>query len=132
MFNEELARKGYAQAYPYPPNTAHVAEFATAQHSASAAGLGIWGLPIAQKCKLADRGNGIGEGTPGCAAGSRQQPGHEPDPRGSKPPPRAGGDYDCSDFDTQAQAQRVYDADPSDPNGLDGYPEDGEACESLP
>jgi hypothetical protein len=51
-------------------------------------------------------------------------------PSNDSAPP--GRDLDCSDFDTQAQAQRVYDADPSDPHDLDGSPEDGVACESLP
>jgi hypothetical protein len=48
--------------------------------------------------------------------------------------------YDCSDFATQEEAQAVYDADPSDPSGLDGPigPDNdtrgtpGVACESLP
>ena len=185
MFNEELVRKGYAQAYPYPPNTTYEAKFAAAQRMARTSGLGIWGLTKAQKCKLADRGYGIGEGTPGCTGSSRHQRGSNPAPgadldcsdfatraqaqaqlfpgdpygldsdgdgeacedlpagpgasntpyhtaRNGRPPLPADGDYDCSDFRTQAQAQRVFDADPSDPNGLDGYPEDGEACESLP
>jgi micrococcal nuclease len=188
MFNEELVRRGYAQAYPYPPNTTYEARFAAAQRMARTANLGIWELTRAQQCKLADRGNGIGEGTPGCAASSPHQPvsepapgadldcsnfatraqaqakllpgdpygldsdsdgeaceelpawpgrdsgsaGRNPAPRGGRPPGPADSDYDCSDFETQAQAQRVYNADPSDPNGLDGYPEDGEACESLP
>jgi endonuclease YncB( thermonuclease family) len=47
-------------------------------------------------------------------------------------------DLDCGDFGTQGAAQAVYDADPSDPHGLDGpigpnssgVP--GLACESLP
>ncbi len=42
------------------------------------------------------------------------------------------GDLDCSDFATQEQAQAELDADPSDPNGLDGNDNDGVACESLP
>lgn len=37
-------------------------------------------------------------------------------------------DLDCDDFATQAEAQATYDADPSDPNGLDAD-SDGEACE---
>jgi len=39
--------------------------------------------------------------------------------------------YDCGDFATQEQAQAVFDADPSDPYGLDN---DGDkiACETLP
>jgi hypothetical protein len=40
-------------------------------------------------------------------------------------------DQDCSDFTTQAEAQAVYDQDPSDPNNLDAD-NDGKACESLP
>ena len=46
--------------------------------------------------------------------------------------PGSSGDLDCSDFATQAEAQQIYDADPSDPYGLDGYDNDGRACESLP
>jgi hypothetical protein len=37
-------------------------------------------------------------------------------------------DVDCADFPTQAQAQAVLVADPSDPNGLDGN-KNGTACE---
>jgi len=44
----------------------------------------------------------------------------------------SGEDRDCSDFDTQAEAQRFYERNkPGDPHGLDGNG-DGEACESLP
>jgi endonuclease YncB( thermonuclease family) len=42
-------------------------------------------------------------------------------------------DKDCSDFDTQAEAQAFYDnAGPGDPHRLDGDDNDGRACESLP
>jgi hypothetical protein len=44
----------------------------------------------------------------------------------------SGGDLNCDDFATQEDAQAELDADPSDPNGLDGYDDDGIACESLP
>ena len=40
-------------------------------------------------------------------------------------------DCNCSDFATHAQAQTCFNADPSDPFGLDGD-NDGIACESLP
>ncbi|MFD1065679.1 excalibur calcium-binding domain-containing protein [Oceanobacillus locisalsi] len=40
-------------------------------------------------------------------------------------------DKNCSDFETQQEAQEHYDADPSDPDGLD-RDNDGIACESLP
>lgn len=39
--------------------------------------------------------------------------------------------YNCSDFDTQEEAQAVLEEDYSDPNYLDGD-DDGVACESLP
>jgi micrococcal nuclease len=66
MFNEELVEKGYAQAYPYPPNTAYEVRFEQAQREAKARDLGIWGLSLEQQCLLADRGNGIGEGSIKC------------------------------------------------------------------
>lgn len=40
-------------------------------------------------------------------------------------------DLDCTDFATQAQAQAVFNQDPSDPNRLDSD-NDGVACEALP
>jgi hypothetical protein len=40
------------------------------------------------------------------------------------------GDLDCSDFDSQEEAQAVLEEDSSDPNGLD-EDSDGEACEHL-
>jgi len=40
-------------------------------------------------------------------------------------------DRDCSDFDTQQEAQAVHDQDTSDPHRLDDDG-DGVACESLP
>lgn len=38
----------------------------------------------------------------------------------------------CDDFQFQEDAQAVYNADQSDPNGLDGNDNDGFVCESLP
>ncbi len=121
MFNVDLVEEGYAQAYPYPPNTKYEDRFAAAQDEARAAGLGIWGLSERQQCKLADRGNGIGEGTPGCVFEAPPEPDPTPIP--------SGGDLDCSDFASQLQAQETLDDDPSDPNGLDADG-DGEACET--
>ncbi len=56
----------------------------------------------------------------------------------SRGPSGADGSFNCEDFDTQEQAQEFFDADPSDPDGLDGPPGDaftgepGVACEGLP
>ncbi len=41
-------------------------------------------------------------------------------------------DLDCSDFATQEDAQAVFNADPSDPNHLDGKDKDGIVCPKLP
>jgi hypothetical protein len=54
------------------------------------------------------------------------------------PSPSGVDEFDCSDFDTQEQAQQTYEWDTRDPNGLDGPPgegytgEQGVACEGLP
>jgi micrococcal nuclease len=116
MFNETLVREGYAQVATFPPNVKYTDRFLDAQHEARAADRGLWGLPNGQLCQLADRGNGIGGGCTGSA----------------KPSPSSSfSDRDCSDFDSQPEAQEVLEDDPSDPNGLDGdY--DGVACEELP
>ncbi|MFC6965103.1 hypothetical protein ACFQL7_28240 [Halocatena marina] len=55
-----------------------------------------------------------------------------PDDSVELPPPSgdASDPYDCSDFDTHAQAQAVLENTPGDPSDLDGD-ENGVACESL-
>jgi micrococcal nuclease len=47
-----------------------------------------------------------------------------------RPSQRPAGDYDCKDFSSQAEAQRVFEQYPGDPFGLD-RDRDGVACESL-
>ena len=127
MLEEELLRRGLAQAYPYPPNTKYRARFARAQKEAQQAGRGIWGLSQSEECELADRGNGIGEGSTDCRRVTLQTDGGRGDSQDG-----SSGDLDCWDFATQEEAQGVLDEDPADPNGLDAEPEDGVACESLP
>ncbi len=120
IFNETLLRGGYAQLEIVAPNDRFEVLFRQAQDQARREERGIWGLPKAQQCQLANNGNGIGEGSPGCEQ-LRQPPRPEPPP---------GGDRDCGSFRSQAQAQAAYDADPSDPNRLDADG-DGEACEDF-
>ena len=45
-------------------------------------------------------------------------------------PASAAIDLDCADFASQADAQAVLDANPTDPNGLD-EDDDGQACEDF-
>ncbi len=136
MFNEVLVDEGYAQSYPYEPNTRYAGRFAAAQEQARAAGIGIWGLTLAQQCLLADRGNGIGEGTPGCsgaaasagssASGSAtvsSSASASAGSGGSAPAAPSGvGDIDCD------QVNGPIPTPPGDPDGLDGDG-DGLACE---
>jgi micrococcal nuclease len=144
MFNETLLRRGYAQVATFPPNVRYTDRFLAAQRKARAEGAGLWGLSSSEKCDLANRDNGIGEGSPACGgagsspdgqsgsgggSGSSRGSGGQPS---SGPPP--GGDYDCSDFDTADEAQRVFEeagGPQEDPYRLDGDG-DGEVCESLP
>lgn len=62
MFNETLLEEGYVQVATFPPNVRHLGRFRAAQRSAREAGRGIWSLPETERCRLADRGNGIGGG----------------------------------------------------------------------
>ena len=130
MFNEVLVEEGYAQAYPYEPNTEYEDRFASAQEEARRFDLGIWGLTLDEQCRLANHGNGIGEGSPGCGESSASATASsEPTSAATPSGGNSGGDLDCSDFGSQAEAQAALDADPSDPNGLDAEG-DGQACES--
>jgi micrococcal nuclease len=70
MMNVDMIRSGYAQVYVVPPNTKHEDELRKAQDQAKSAssgfGTGIWSLPPAEAARLADHGNGIGDGEGGC------------------------------------------------------------------
>jgi len=100
-----LIRRGLAWHYrQYAPNAT---EYARLQQQARSAGRGLWSQanPV-PPWTWRDRTSGPGE--------------------------TSAEDRDCSDFDTQPEAQRFFEAhQPGDPHGLDGNG-DGEACESLP
>jgi len=143
MFNEVPLEEGYAQTCPYEPNTKYADRFAAAQEEAPAAGLGIWGLSFAQQCKLANRGNGIGEGTAGCDGATANSsasatPGASPSasPSGSgRSAAGAGGgdrkqgaDAPAGDIDCDQVDGPIRRTPPGDPDNLDGD-NDGWACE---
>jgi endonuclease YncB( thermonuclease family) len=134
MFNGVLLRKGYAQTYIVKPNDEHRDDFEAAQKKAKENDLGIWGLPEARRCELANHGNGIGKGSPACRASLNPAPKHEAKPKRKHPPATSSGssvgpDLDCQDL-TYRQAQAEMAADSSDPFNLDADG-DGEACNSL-
>ncbi len=134
MFNEDLVEGGYAQAYPYPPDTKYADRFAAAQDRAAAAGRGIWALGPDQLALLTDRGNGIGDDgcaplTPEPAPVQQYEPPSTPAPVPVVPPvaPSVGGDLDCKDFGSLAEVRASIAA--GDPHGLDADG-DGSGCES--
>ncbi|MCS4194357.1 endonuclease YncB(thermonuclease family) [Salinibacter ruber] len=104
-----LIRRGLAWHYrQYAPNAT---EYARLQRQARNAGRGLWSqanptAPWEWRDRQSDSSSGPGE--------------------------TSTRDQDCSDFDTQPEAQRFFESrQPGDPHGLDGN-NDGEACESLP
>ena len=104
--NAALVRRGYAQSSTYPPDVAHQDLFLRAQREAREAERGLWGpRPTETTEKEAPR----------CDCSDNL--------------------YNCSDFDTQAEAQMCYDycqaLGRGDVHWLDDDC-DGVACESLP
>ena len=136
MFNEDLVEGGYAQVYPYPPNTRYADRLAAAQEQARAAGLGIWSMGPDQLALLTDRGNGVGGD--GCSSlAPEPQPQYEapaapapvpyPDVPATPTVPPVEGDLDCKDFGSLAEVRASIAA--GDPHGL-GADGDGSGCES--
>ncbi|WP_122090047.1 thermonuclease family protein [Halalkalicoccus subterraneus] len=104
-FNRALIDEGLARMYD--SQFSERPAFEDAEAEARNEGVGLWGFE-----------------------GSTEEPpadGTDEDEGGSD----NSADYDCSDFETQAEAQAVLDEDPSDPHGLDADG-DGTACETLP
>lgn len=91
MFNAQLLREGLAQVATFPPNTEYVNRFENIQAEARTAGLGIWGLSQSQQCELADRSNGIGEGSPGCTSAPEPEQQQEAAPEPAPQPSSGGG-----------------------------------------
>jgi len=125
MFNETLLKERYAQVATFPPNVKYVDRFLKDQREARKANRGLWGLSAAELCQQTDRNNGIGGG---CSGSEAESPAAS---QSASPESGADSNLDCASFETHAEAQRVLEQDPSDPNYLDGDG-DGVACEDLP
>ena len=106
MVNRRLVRDGYAYAYTNFPFQ-YADEFLRLQKQARENGRGLWGQAAMERAP-SPRSQGEAASRPG------------------------GGDRDCSDFSTRAEAQQFFEAaGAGDPHRLDGDG-DGQACESLP
>lgn len=113
-FNRQLLTDGYARLYE--SSFSKRSDFETAEANAQQNEVGLWNF---------DEPTSTPEPTPTATEMTEA-------PSGSVdiPPLPSDGDYDCSHFETQEQAQAVLEQDPSDPHRLDGD-DDGVACESL-
>lgn len=140
MVNAELVRLGYARVSTFPPDVKYQSLFLDLEREARSANRGLWAVATPSPTP-----------TPSAASAPATQPTVAPAPTTAQttpapataaptaPPTAAGFDpsryigqgdrYNCADFASQAQAQAVLRADPSDPNRLD-TDRDGIACES--
>lgn len=83
MFNVVLTSRGYGQVAIYQPNDRHETKLRKAQSRAKNNDRGLWGMTQRRQCKIANHGNGTGEGRPVCdrfegGSGSGTEPGVAP------------------------------------------------------
>lgn len=139
MVNAELVRLGFARVTTYPPDVKYAAMFVDLERQARAAATGLW-APLAPRStpaaslvpSVAPQASVPASLPTSAAAPVPVQTASAAAPAGFNPQAYIGqgNRYNCADFATQAQAQAVLRADPSDPNQLDGSDRDGIACES--
>src|SRR5688572_8584806 len=95
---------GGAEAAPDPSEenvpSRRALAFSRAQSEARTASKGILTLPHSGRCELADRGNGIREGSTDCRMVILQTDGSQGDSQAG-----SSGDLDCSDFATQEEPE---------------------------
>ncbi|WP_254545881.1 thermonuclease family protein [Halomarina pelagica] len=112
--NRQLIEQGYARMYDSSFSKRDA--FASAERAAQADDVGLWNYEPPR--------TSTPEPTPEPTPTPTPEPTPEPTPSGGD----GQRDYDCSDFDTQSEAQEYLTA--GDPHRLDGDG-DGVACESL-
>ncbi|MBH8600219.1 thermonuclease family protein [Thermoactinomyces sp. CICC 23799] len=122
---EKLLSEGLARVAVYPPNTKYQEKFESIQEEAKNKKVGIWSIDGYVTS------NGFDESV--VQAAKKEEQNQETKPKVT--PVYSGGDKDCSDFSSQAEAQRYFEAKGGSPsNNVDGLDRDhdGIACESLP
>lgn len=110
-FNHQLLEGGYARVYDSEFSLRE--QFDSTEEQSRSNSVGLWDF---------EGDSSTPTPTPTESSGGE---GDFPPPSGDSSDP-----YDCSDFDSQEQAQRYFESVEGDPSGLDGNG-DGEACESL-
>ena len=128
-FNLKLIQQGYARMYD--SEFSRRSTFASAEATARRNDVGLWSYEAATTTSTpsptptrTSTPSPTATRTPAPTAGSGRTTDID------LPPRPADGDYDCGHFDTQEQAQYVYERDAGDPHRLDAD-DDGTACESI-
>ena len=131
-FGAALLERGLARVYE-EGDASRERRYLDLESVARANGTGIWGFdgdPVPPGTAVPSPAGSSESATDADSSGSASGS----DGSDSDLPPRSGGPsdpYDCSDFDSQSQAQEYFESVSGDPSGLDGDG-DGVACESLP
>jgi micrococcal nuclease len=134
--NLQLVREGRAVVYDqYLDGCAATQDqYLQAESQAQQQRLGFWSQPnpiMPWDWRRGTRSTPAPSPSPIASPSPRLTPSSAASPARSPVATPANGDYNCSDFSTQAEAQRILDAYPGDPYKLD-RDHDGVACESLP
>ena len=128
-FNRQLLAKGLARMYD--SEMSKRSEYESVESTARNQGVGIWGYG---QDSGSQNGSATPTPTPTPASDSDEATESGSDGSLETPTPSGGEDdpYDCSDFDSQEQAQQWFENhDPdADPAGLDSDG-NGQACESI-
>lgn len=124
FFNRHMIEQGFAYEYTYNAPYKYQSEFKAAEASARNADRGLWAPGVCED-------HSAPQSAPAPAPTPKTVPAA---PAGNSGYSCSSNLYNCSDFDTQAEAQAVYEmcgGPATDIHRLDGEG-DGEACESLP
>ncbi|HEY0010960.1 MAG TPA: thermonuclease family protein [Candidatus Paceibacterota bacterium] len=130
---QKLIEEGYANEYTYDGEYRYQASFKQAEITARANKAGLWADGV---CDSSVPQKSVSEPSAVANGPVTKQP---PAPKPQPVVPASSGScsyntYNCTDFSTHAEAQRVYESCGgvgNDVHGLDGD-KDGDACESLP
>jgi len=131
FINELLVEEGWAQAYPYKPDTKYKETFELAETNAKLSNLGIWHVEEQEEEQETD--------TPEDSEQTETTQTEEETQEQTTTTPTSNyvcssDTYNCGDFDTHAEAQAVFEdcgGVSNDVHKLD-RDNDGIACESLP
>ena len=126
FINQELVAQGYATAVSYPPDIKYQDKFRQSEQQARSSNKGLWGTcntasPTPKPVTNTTSGTSTGGSTGTTNTQSNTY---------------SGGDKDCKDFSTQAEAQAYFNSKGGSASNnvdrLDGNDHDGRVCESLP